>query len=127
MRKSLLACLLVLEMTFACSTQQFQNTEKDLTNVLQISVDTLDTLAEKPEIVTEAEAALSLLAAVGPQTGPIHQAIIDAQAALNSLQKHTSSIGEARAALQLVVTLLEHHGSIPLGAIKHGIAPVGSK
>lgn len=128
MRKLLIVCLLSFGLAIAgCTAAQVQTAEKDLTKVLQVALVALDNVAEHPETVAQAEAALSALAAIAPQTGPAHQAIVDAQAALNALQKGQAQVGQVQMALQTVISLLEQQGVVPVGSVRHGVAPVGSK
>lgn len=105
-----------------CTSQQIQTVETDLASVLQVAVDAVDALQNNPQAIAGAEAALSSLAAVAPQTGPVHQAIVDAQAALNALQSNPNALPQAQAALQKVIGLLEGQGTIPLGRVIHHTA-----
>lgn len=120
MRKFLFAGLLALSLGLAgCTSAQTQDVEKNLVKVLQAASDALDVLKDHPETIDRAEAALSALAVIAPQSGPIHQAIVEAQAALNALQKNAGSIEKVQLALNKVIDLLEQHNAIPLGAARH--------
>lgn len=124
MKKMLNAGVLMLALVFTsativgCTTQQVQTAETDLLKVLQGAVGALDAVASDPTAIPKAEAALSALAAIAPQTGPIHQAIVNAQAALVSLQNNPGTIGNVQMALQTVIDLLESQGNVPVGAVK---------
>jgi hypothetical protein len=124
MRKLLLALILTTGIGFVgCTSAQVTQVEQDVAKVLQVAVDTVDQLQNNPQAIAGAEAALSTLAAVAPQTGPIHQAIVDAQAALNALQNNTGSLDNVKASLEKVIALLEGQGSLPHGRILHKAAP----
>lgn len=106
--------------TVGCTSQQIQTTETTLLKVLQGAAGALDALAANPTAIPDAEAALSALAAVAPQTGPVHQAIVNAQAALNALAKQQSNgnVAAVQTALQNVIGLLETQGAVPVGAVR---------
>lgn len=124
MKRLLNAGVLTLALAFTgttivgCTSQQVQTAEADILKVLQGASGALDAVASDPTALPKAEAALSALAAVAPQTGPIHQAIVNAQAALVALQSNPGTIGNVQMALQTVIDLLEAQGSVPLGAVK---------
>ena len=117
LKNSLIASILVLGL--GCNSAEVKTVETDIAKVLQAADDALGVLASDPKAFAQAESDLSSLAAIAPQTGPIHQAIIDAQAALNAVQKNQGSVAAAQAALQTVINLLENQGNIPLGAVRH--------
>ena len=135
MKNLLITGLLVLGLGVAsvgsigCTTAQVREAEKDLIKALQIADAALVAVANNPKALADAELALASLAVLAPQSGPIHQAIIDAQAALNALQRNQGTLGEVQAALGVVISLLEAQGKVPLGAVRRNgaIAPVGSK
>jgi len=99
----------------ACNSTQTQTVKNDIAKVLEGAIAALNTLNNNPAAIADAEAALSALAAVVPQTGPVHQAIIDAQAALNALQRGQGTLAAVQDALQAVVNRLENQGAVPLG------------
>lgn len=115
MKKFVLAGLLAAGLaSFGCTSQQVATAETDLAKVLQVTVDVLD----NPKTVPQAEAVLSVLAGIAPPTGPVHTAIVDAQAALNAYQRNQGSVATVQSALKVVINLLEHQGSLPVGAVR---------
>lgn len=119
MKKFLLAGLLAISLGLSgCTSMTAKEAEDNLVKVLQSASQALDVLKDHPETIERAEAALSALAVLAPQTGPIHQAIVEAQAALNALQKNQGSIDKVQLALNKVIDLLEQHNAIPLGAAR---------
>jgi hypothetical protein len=133
MRKTLITGILVLSLGFTgsmgvtgCTTQQVKQAEADLLKVLQAADNALTTL-NTPENLANAEAALSALAAVAPQTGPVHQAIVSAQAALVALQNNKGTVSAVQLALDTVVSLLETQGAVPAGAVHHAHAVAPKK
>ena len=119
MKKSLLAGILAIGIGISgCTSTGTKPDPETLVKVLQAAEKALDTLANDPAALATAEVALSELAKVAPQTGPVHQAIIDAQAALVALQKNQGTLQAVDAALEVVVSMLESKQEIPAGAVR---------
>lgn len=131
MKKALIAGILALSMSFTgCTAAQKQEATEVLIQVLQNAEKALDVLADNPKAIEQAQKALTALARITPDSGPIHEAIVQAQAALVALQKNQGNLRAVQAALELVVSLLEEKGSIPLGVARHrsaGVAPVNTQ
>jgi hypothetical protein len=105
--------------TTGCTSAEVKQAEADLVKVLQKADDALAALADNPALLDDADLALSALAAVAPQTGPVHDAIVRAQAAIVALKEHKSTIAQAQSYLQVVINLLESNGKVPAGAVRH--------
>lgn len=112
--------------TTGCTSAQIQVVEADLVRALQVSVSALDQVSNNPQAISQAEAALNNLAAMLPQSGPVHQAVVTAQSALAALKDKQATVVDVRIALQTVIDLLENQQKIPAGAVRH-VAPVSSK
>ncbi len=111
--------LLVVALLVGCTSQQVQQAEADLVKVLQAADDAVVKYAEDPKTLDKAEAGLSALAAVAPQTGPIHDAIVAAQAALLSVKNNQGTVAGVQLALDTLIGLLEKQNQIPVGAVRH--------
>jgi len=105
-----------------CTSAQVKETETDLVKILQTASNALSTLNNNPSAIADAELALSAVAAIAPQTGSVHQAIVDAQAALNALQRNQGTLVSVQTALQVVIDLLEKQNTIPKSAVHHTIS-----
>lgn len=122
MKNFLITTILILSLsmgtlcsTIGCTSAQVQTVETDIAKVLEAAIAALDKVNNNPAAISEAESALSSLAAIAPQTGTIHQAIVDAQAALVALQRNQGTLVAVQVSLQTVVNLLENQGTIPMG------------
>jgi hypothetical protein len=134
MKKLLLSLILVTGLVAGgCTSAQTQQAEQDLVKVLKVAESALLAVGNDPATLQKAEAALSALAAIAPQTGPVHQAIVDAQAALNAVIANKATMTEAELALDAVISLLEQDSTIPRGVVprafgsRGAVAPVHTK
>jgi hypothetical protein len=81
-----------------CTSAQVQSADSAINKVVTVASNAITTL-DTPANIAKAKAAI---AAVVSTTGPLHQAALDAQKALNALDNNQATVADVQAALAVV-------------------------